>query len=84
MKKYKIAPENLEKFLYQNRAEVIDCIEGCLLDNLLCYTRRGILFLKEHYLNCWSSDYQVFFVPFNATKGEHDDIFQAFEALRTA
>ena len=84
MKKYKIAPENLEKFLYQNRTEVIDCIEGCLLDNLLCYTRRGILMIKERALNCWSSDYLVSFVPFNATKGEHDDIFQAFEALRAA
>ena len=84
MKEYTISASNLDKFLYQNNAEVIDCIEGTLIDNLLCYTKRGILLLKEHYLNCWSSDYQVFFVPFNATKGEHEDIFDAFEALRTA
>lgn len=84
MKQYTLSAGNLDKFLYQNRAEVIDCIEGCLLDNLLCYTRRGILMIKERALNCWSSDYLVSFVPFNATKGEHDDIFQAFEALRAA
>ena len=84
MKQYILSPGNLDKFLYQNRAEVIDCIEGCLLDNLLCYTRRGIMMIREHYLNCYSSDYEVSFVPFKATKGEHDDIFKAFEALRTA
>ena len=84
MKQYTLSAGNLDKFLYQNRAEVIDCIEGCLLDNLLCYTRRGILMLKEHYINCWTSDYIVSFVPFKATKGEHDDIFQAFETLKIA
>jgi len=78
MKIYRLSAGDLEKFLHQNKVEVIDCIEGCLLDNLLCCTRRGVILLQEHYINEWSSDYMVYFAPY----GSDDDIYQGFEALR--
>lgn len=52
------AVEDLQK---EKCIEIIDCLEGSLIDNLLLYnskTRRYFLCL-EHYLNEWSSCYKV-------------------------
>lgn len=60
MKKYKYTG-GLEKLLYQNRGEIIDCTEGCLIDNLLIETKRGYMALIETYVNCWTSNYTMYF-----------------------
>lgn len=60
MKKYKYTGR-LEKLLYQNRGEIIDCTEGCLLDNLLIETKHGYMALIETYVNCWTSCYILYF-----------------------
>ena len=60
MKKYKYTCR-LEKLIYQNRGEIIDCVEGCLLDNLLIETKRGYMALIETYETCWTSYYTLYF-----------------------
>ena len=60
MNKYKYTGR-LEKLIYQNKGEIIDCVEGCLLDNLLIETKRGYMALIETYVNCWTSCYTLYF-----------------------
>lgn len=52
---------NLDKFLHQNKAELIDFFYGCLQDNALYSTKGGTMAIYEHYLNCWSSDLLIIF-----------------------
>lgn len=61
MKTYKLNPRNLEKFIYQNAGEIVDCLDGCLLDDLLLYTRRGLVAIFESYVNSNQSDFTVYF-----------------------
>lgn len=60
MKKYKYTGR-LDKLIYQNKGEIIDCTEGCLLDNLLIETKRGYMALIETYETCWTSYYTLYF-----------------------
>ena len=51
----------LNKFLHQNKADVVDVLEGVLLDSFLLTTERGYMVLKETYLNPNASVYTVYF-----------------------
>lgn len=74
MKKYKYTGR-LEKLLYQNSGEIIDCIKGCLLDNLLIEAKRGYMALIETYVNCWTSCYTLYFSrDFNRVQTVFDEI----------
>ena len=55
---------NLNKWIAQNKAETIDCIDGCLLDNLVFACKNGIAFVYEKYLNCWSSCHELNFIRY--------------------
>ena len=68
----KMSVTNFEKWIHQNAAEIIDCAEGCLLDNYLLHTRRGVAAVYEHYVNPNMSDYRVYFAAYNTP--EADDI----------
>lgn len=71
IKRFTIAPENLEKWMHQNEAEYTgDFVEGCLLDNFVVATKNGFAAVYEHYLNAWMSDY---FIEFQ--RGEARDVF---------
>ena len=61
MKTFYINSCDLEKWIFQNKAVVLDCLEGCLLDNLLLECKRGYAAIYEHYLNSNSSNYLVIF-----------------------
>lgn len=53
---------DLEQWLHQNNAEYTgDFFDGCLLDNFIVYCKNGVAALYEHYLNEWSSCYEVHF-----------------------
>ena len=74
MKKYKYTGR-LEKLIYQNKGEIIDCVEGCLLDNLLIETKRGYMALIETYETCWTSYYTLYFSrDFNRVQTVFDEI----------
>ena len=61
---FRISPENLGKWMHQNRAEYTGAfVEGCLLGNFELACKRGFAAVYEHYLNCWSSDYLIEFQP---------------------
>lgn len=51
----------LNKFLHQNKADIVDAIDGVLLDSYLLVTARGYMVLKEAYLNPNASNYTVYF-----------------------
>lgn len=65
VKRFYIGSCDLGKWLHQNKADLtfdiipLDYVDGCLLDNMLVETKRGIAAIYEHYLNCWTSDYLV-------------------------
>ena len=61
MKKYKVNNLNIEKFLHQNKGEIISCIDGTLIDNYLIENKRGYIILMETYVNCWTSNYSLLF-----------------------
>lgn len=61
MKELVMCSDFLPKWERQNNAEVIDCIEGCLLDDLLYKTKRGVALLLETYVNEWTSMYTIHF-----------------------
>ena len=56
----------LDKWLYQNKTEIIDGLDGCLLDNYLVSTNNGIALILEHATTCWSSNYHVWFARENS------------------
>lgn len=60
--KFYIAPEYLEMWMHQNKAEYTgDFVDGVLLDNFVLSTQRGFAFVYEHYLNPNQSDYLVIY-----------------------
>ena len=52
---------SLEKWIHQNAGEIIDFVEGCLLDNYLISCKNGTAAVLETYLNPNSSGYTVYF-----------------------
>ena len=59
MKTYYLNGDQLNELIEKTGAEIMDGYEGCLLDNGLYYSETMTFAVYEHYLNCWSSDYQV-------------------------
>ena len=53
---------DLDKFIKQNHAEYIECIEGCLVDNYMLSCKRGTAFIYEEYLNANSSGYTLYYI----------------------
>ena len=56
--------------------ELIDCIEGCLIDNLLFYNCETQIYYMclEYPLNCWSSCYQVRY-------GTEEEVYEVWDKL---
>lgn len=53
---------DLEKWMHQNGAEHTgDFFDGCLMDNFIVGCKNGVAALYEHYINEWSSCYEVHF-----------------------
>jgi hypothetical protein len=67
---------NLEKWLEQNKAECIECVEGCLIDNALYACKRGYAAIYERFVNTWSSAYEIHFQPYSNNDGM--DVCNAF------
>lgn len=57
--KFQFNPKYFEQFLNLVDGEIIECVEGCLLDNFLIYSKLGTIVVYEHYLNCGSSDFLI-------------------------
>ena len=76
MTRYRIERANIEKLEHQNKAELLDVREGCLLDNLLYETKRGFYILKETYQNEWTSVYTLIFST------ESQEIEKEWEGIR--
>ena len=51
--------KTMDKWLAQNEAEAIDCVEGCLLDNAWYECRKGDTFIFEEFVNSWTSVFQI-------------------------
>ena len=52
---------DIDKWIAQNDAFILDAVEGCLLDNMYIACRRGIAFVLETYATSRSSVYTCYF-----------------------
>ena len=65
-----------QKFIEENQAEIIDIIEGCLLDNYLLSTKNGYIAMIETYVNSWTSCHTIYK---STDSGEIDEIWNILE-----
>ena len=72
---------DLDKWIHQNKGEYIDCIEGCLLDNLLIACKGGTAVVFEKYVNSNSSCYEVYFSRGNEAENLFYERFQDYEEV---
>lgn len=72
---------NFPRWLRQNKAEIIDCAEGCLLDNTIYACKRGTAFVFEEYETTNSSRYRVHFVPYK-DKAATNRLYAEFQKLQ--
>ena len=74
---------DLDKWTAQNKAICIDCVEGCLLDNMVYECKRGTAFIFEECANEWSSMYMVYFVPYKEQENnaEYDALWDRWNSL---
>lgn len=76
MKKFNLNPIYVNKFMHQNKANYIDCIDGCLIDHLMVSTKRGYMALIETYATPNSSTYTVYF---STDENEIYDVWAPYE-----
>ena len=65
----------IEKFLHQSGGVVVDLLEGTLQDSFFVSGKRGYYFLKDTFVNTWSSVYIVFFAAYKSM----DDVNELFK-----
>lgn len=56
-----LEPLELEKWIEQNGAEVIEFVDGVLLDNMMIATENGYAAIYEHAQTAWTSVYYIEF-----------------------
>ena len=64
MTRFYLAPDQLDKWVYQNKGEYTACVEGALQDSVVVAAKRGWAMVYEHYVNEWTSNFYVEFVPY--------------------
>lgn len=76
----KLNQESLDKRLEDIHAEIIECVEGCLLDNGLYHTDIGTVAVYETYVNEWTSLYKLV-LPNSADDSEkiRKDFYEDFK-----
>lgn len=76
----KLNQKSLDKRLEDIHAEIIECVEGCLLDNGLYHTDIGIVAVYETYVNEWTSLYKLV-LPNSADDSEkiRKDFYEDFK-----
>ena len=77
------------KFMHQIKGEIIDVVEGYLLDSLLVAGKRGYYFMKETYQNSNSSVFTVYFAAYKDVDGVNTlfnmwDTFAGVDVVETA
>jgi hypothetical protein len=83
IKKYEFNGLSIDKWIHQNNAVVIDFLDGCLLDNMLLQTRRGVAFVKETIVNTWCSTYTLYFAA-NKDAGAADTVYNMWNEFADA
>lgn len=71
----------LEKWLEQNKAECVEVIEGCLIDNALYACKRGYAAIYERVVNSGTSAYETHFQPYSDNDGMdvYNEFYEYFE-----
>lgn len=73
MRIYEYRGKDIDKLIKQNDGEVIDCIEGCLLDDMLVECKRGLMAILETYINPNMSGYRIYF------SNDRDEVWKLWE-----
>ena len=76
---YNVSYSELNEFICKHEGTSIcmeDCIEGCLIDNLLFWVNHRLVIAKETYKNCWCSVYTI-------TYGDNSAIWDLWDELQT-
>ena len=75
---------NIDKWIAQNHGEVVEVVEGCLLDNLIIDCNRGTAYIFEEYVSPWSSRYHVYFLKYGPHRPIYNFIYEMWENLRAS
>ena len=59
----------LDDFLSENAAAIVDGYEGCLIDNYLAYSNKAVFAIYEKYATSNSSVYEVFTADIDTNDG---------------
>lgn len=80
---FQIGIGEMSKWIHQNNAECTgDYVEDVLANSFMLTCKRGTAAVYSHYLNPWSSDYLVLFVPYSDEKRTnqlYDDFYKYVE-----
>lgn len=49
----------IDEIIENENMEVVECVDGCLIDNLLVFNQGMTVVFYEKYVNCWTSRYLV-------------------------
>ena len=73
----------LQMWIKQNRAEIIDAADGCLIDNLVYACKHGTAFFMESYLNPNASEHVItFFQNSETDRPEYLEMWERIEHLQ--
>lgn len=80
MTRFYLAPDQFDKWVYQNEGEYATCVEGVLQDSVVVAAKRGWAMIYEHYVNKWTSNFYVEFAPYK-NKSEVDELWKNWYAF---
>ena len=73
--------KDLAKWIKQNAGTIVDCIEGCLLDNLMVDCKRGTAYIFEEYVNANSSRYHAYWIKYGPHSPKFNFVYDMWERL---
>ena len=74
--------KDFNKWLYQNLAEAIDCVDGVLQDSIVYACKRGYAFCYEHATSEWCSNFAVYFVAYKAPEAVRNSEWTFWEDFK--
>ena len=76
-----ISYKTIENLMQLDDVEILDCLEGSLLDNFLLAIGENYAIAQETYLNCWSSCYTLIYGNCDKIQDRWDNLRKEYEEI---